>query len=154
MRAVWALGCLLPALVACATQKPPPAPAPAPEPCAETGAASWYRPAATPQATASGETARPGALTAAHPTLPFGTHVKVTDLDSGRSVVVRITDRGPFSKDRIIDLSGAAAAQLGMRQDGVAQVRLEVDAAGGAAGGTAPTAMTDASCPFRRNAGA
>ena len=63
------------------------------------------------------------ALTAAHNTLPLGTHVRVANLDNGRAVVVRINDRGPFAKDRIIDLSKAAAEALGMVADGVANVR-------------------------------
>ena len=64
------------------------------------------------------------ALTAAHNTLPLGTRVRVANLDNGRAVVVRINDRGPFAKDRIIDLSKAAAEQLGMIEDGVARVRV------------------------------
>jgi rare lipoprotein A len=66
------------------------------------------------------------ALTAAHPSLPFGSRVKVANLDNGRSVVVRINDRGPFTKDRIIDVSKAAAAELGMISAGVAQVSVSV----------------------------
>ncbi len=64
------------------------------------------------------------ALTAAHNSLPLGSRVRVENLDNGRVVVVRINDRGPFAKDRIIDLSKAAAARLGMIADGVANVRL------------------------------
>jgi rare lipoprotein A len=64
--------------------------------------------------TASGERASPGALTAAHPTLPFGTRVRVTNRNNGRSVVVRINDRGPFVRGRIIDLTPAAARALGI----------------------------------------
>ena len=64
------------------------------------------------------------ALTAAHPSLPLGTKVKVDNLANGRSVVVRINDRGPFTKDRIIDLSKGAAAELGMIKAGVARVRV------------------------------
>ena len=63
-------------------------------------------------------------LTAAHNTLPLGTRVRVANLDNGRAVVVRINDRGPFAKDRIIDLSKAAAEALGMIADGVATVRV------------------------------
>jgi len=74
---------------------------------------------------ADGEPLDPAALTAAHPSLPFGTRVRVTDLTTGRSVVVRITDRGPVARDRIIDLSAAAAKALDMRHDGIAQVRIE-----------------------------
>ncbi len=120
----------------------------------QTGTASWYRPAASGQATASGTMSGTGALTAAHPTLPFGTQVLVTDLASGRSVVVRIADRGPTTKGRIIDLSPAAATQLGMRQDGVAQVRLEIFHPPSEASGVKPAAVTDATCPFREDTAA
>jgi rare lipoprotein A len=74
--------------------------------------------------TASGERGSPSALTAAHRTLPFGTMVRVTDHANGRSVVVRINDRGPFVQGRIIDLSPAAARVLGM--DGLADVTVDV----------------------------
>ncbi len=66
-----------------------------------------------------------GGLIAAHPTLPFGSHVRVTNLDNGRNTVVTIVDRGPFARGRIIDVSTVAADVLGMRQAGVAHVRLE-----------------------------
>src|SRR3546814_19230740 len=66
------------------------------------------------------------ALTAAHQTLPFGSRVRVTNLANGRSVVVPINDRGPFVDSRLIDLSHAAAKQLGILQDGVAEVRVDV----------------------------
>ncbi len=65
-------------------------------------------------------------LTAAHRKLPFGTYVKVTNLENGRSVIVRINDRGPFKKNRIIDLSYEAAKRLGIISKGVAHVKLEV----------------------------
>ena len=78
---------------------------------AETGIASVY--AYAGGKTASGERANPGALTAAHRTLPFGTSVKVTNKKNGRTVVVRINDRGPFMRGRIIDVTPAAARQLG-----------------------------------------
>lgn len=87
----------------------------------ETGRASWYD---LPTKTASGEMMDGEALTAAHNTLPLGSHVRVANLDNGRTVVVRINDRGPFAKDRIIDLSQAAAEALGMVDDGVANVRV------------------------------
>jgi rare lipoprotein A len=79
-----------------------------------------------------------GALTAAHPSLPFGTRLRVTNLKNGRAVVVRVNDRGPFAKDRIIDLSKAAAMRLGMIEDGVADVSVAPVAdqlAGGGNGG-------------------
>jgi rare lipoprotein A len=85
----------------------------------QTGRASWYDLEAK---TASGEAMDGEALTAAHPSLPFGSKVMVANLDNGRSVVVRINDRGPFSKGRIIDVSRAAAEQLGMLGTGVARV--------------------------------
>ena len=95
----------------------------------QTGTASWYR--VSHQGTATGERYSAKALVAAHPTLPMGTHVRVTDLASGQSVVVRIADRGPFRHGRIIDLSAAAAAELGIRHDGVARVTLQVDTSPG-----------------------
>lgn len=87
----------------------------------ETGRASWYGIQAT---TASGEAMDEDALTAAHPSLPLGTNVLVENLDNGRSVVVRINDRGPFARNRIIDVSKAAAEKLDMMADGVANVRI------------------------------
>jgi rare lipoprotein A len=85
----------------------------------QTGRASWYDLEAK---TASGEAMDGEALTAAHPSLPFGSKVTVANLDNGRSVVVRINDRGPFSKGRIIDVSRAAAEELGMIGTGTARV--------------------------------
>lgn len=79
---------------------------------AESGIASVY--AYDAQKTASGERANPNALTAAHRTLPFGTIVRVTNKKNGRSVHVRINDRGPFMKGRVIDLTPAAAQKIGM----------------------------------------
>jgi len=93
---------------------------------------------------ADGKPLDPAAFTAAHPSLPFGTRVRVTDLSSGRSVVVRITDRGPVGRARIIDVSAAAAKALGMRRDGVAEVRVGVLAAS-----TAPDPSSTA-CPLPR----
>ena len=92
--------------------------------CAESGLASWYRPSAGQQRTADGRIARASDLTAAHPFLPFGTSVRVTDVETGRSVTVQVDDRGPFVGGRIIDLSSGAAQRLGMRQNGIARVRL------------------------------
>ncbi|MFV3307317.1 septal ring lytic transglycosylase RlpA family protein [Pseudomonas sp. NY15181] len=89
------------------------------------GTASYYGKAHHGKRTASGERFNLNALTAAHRTLPFGTRVKVTNLNNGRSVVVRINDRGPFGRGRIIDLSRAAAEQLNMLRTGTAPVRLE-----------------------------
>lgn len=89
------------------------------------GTASYYGRAHHGKRTASGERFNQHALTAAHRTLPFGTRVKVTNLDNGRSVVVRINDRGPFGRGRIIDLSKAAAERINMLRSGTAPVRLE-----------------------------
>lgn len=91
-----------------------------------TGEASWYGPGFFGNRTASGEVLRPGTLTAAHRTLPFGTKVRVTNLWNGRSAVVRINDRGPFHGARVIDLAHGAANQLGLVASGVAKVKLEV----------------------------
>lgn len=82
---------------------------------AQCGSASWY---AMTSRTASGERMNPSAMTAAHRTLPFGSKVRVTNQRNGRSVVVRINDRGPFTKGRVIDLSKAAAHQLGFIRAG------------------------------------
>jgi peptidoglycan lytic transglycosylase len=88
----------------------------------QRGQASWYGSFHEGRRTANGETFRSAAMTAAHRTLPFGTRVRVTREGTGRSVVVRINDRGPFVKGRIIDLSRAAAQAIGIA--GVATVSL------------------------------
>ena len=90
------------------------------------GAASWYGPGFYGRATASGERLRKGTFTAAHRTLPFGTRVRVTNLENGRTVVVRINDRGPFRAHRVIDLAHGAATELKMMRSGEVPVRLEV----------------------------
>ena len=92
----------------------------------QEGMASWYGPGFAGRTTSNGEVFDPGQLTAAHRTLPFGTRVRVTNLDSGASVEVRINDRGPFKAGRIIDLSRAAAERIGMLSSGLARVRVEV----------------------------
>jgi rare lipoprotein A len=92
----------------------------------ETGTASWYGKAHHGQLTASGERFDMHALTAAHRTLPFGTIVRVTNLEGGTSVNVRINDRGPFRRDRIIDLSYEAARKLGFVARGTARVEITV----------------------------
>ena len=91
-----------------------------------TGEASWYGPGFYGNRTASGEIYRPGTMTAAHRTLPFGTKVRVTNLWNGRSAVIRINDRGPFIDHRVIDLGHGAASELGLTASGIAQVKLEV----------------------------
>lgn len=91
-----------------------------------TAVASWYGPGFHGRLTANGERYNQFGLTAARKTLPFGTKVKVTNPANGRSVVVRINDRGPFIKGRHYDLSRGAAAKIGMVQTGVAKVRVEI----------------------------
>jgi len=91
----------------------------------ETGSASYYGSQHQGKRTASGERFDQNALTAAHRQLPFGTRVKVTNLSNDKSVVVRITDRGPHTRGRLIDVSRAAAEQLGMLRSGNAQVRVQ-----------------------------
>lgn len=86
---------------------------------AQCGGASWY---ALYSKTASGERMNPAELTAAHRTLPFGTKLKVTNQKNGKSVIVRINDRGPFIKGRVIDVSKAAARQLGFVSSGVTKI--------------------------------
>ena len=91
--------------------------------CSQLGMASWYR--GSPRDRGS-----PHDLVAAHRTLPIGTYVQVTAIETEKSIVVRINDRGPFGRGRIIDISKAAANQLGILRDGLARVRLELAAAG------------------------
>jgi len=90
------------------------------------GFASFYASRFHGARTASGERYDETSMTAAHRTLPFGTRVQVTNLGNGRSVVVTITDRGPFARGRIIDVSRRAARRLDFVRDGTARVRLEV----------------------------
>jgi peptidoglycan lytic transglycosylase len=90
----------------------------------EQGIASWYGPDFHGGRTATGETYDMNAMTGAHPTLPLPAWVRVTNLDNGRSVVVRLNDRGPFAKGRIIDVSRAAALQLDMIRSGTARVEV------------------------------
>lgn len=92
----------------------------------EVGIASWYGPGFDGQRTANGEIYDMNGISAAHKTLPFGTIVRVVDLETGRSVVVRINDRGPFIKGRIIDLSKGAAQALGIVAKGVTKVGLRI----------------------------
>ncbi len=104
-----------------------------------TGVASWYGSDFHGRRTANGETYDMNALTAAHPTLPMPTIVRVTNLDNGRSVIVRINDRGPFAEERIIDMSRAGARELGFENAGLARVRV--------------TVMREASLQLKRAAG-
>lgn len=90
------------------------------------GKASWYGPGFHGRRTANGERYNQNAMTAAHRNLRFGTRVKVTNLNNGRSVILRINDRGPYVKGRVIDVSAAAARSLGMIKTGVAPVRVTI----------------------------
>jgi len=93
--------------------------------CGEVGMASYYGGKFIGRKTANGEIFVANKLTAAHKTLPFGTMVKVTNLSNNKSVIVRINDRGPFIKGRIIDLSEAAANKIDMLQQGIVKVSIE-----------------------------
>jgi rare lipoprotein A len=125
------------------------------------GVASWYGSAFHGRRTANGERFDMNALTAAHPTLPLSTVVRVTNLDNGRSIAVRINDRGPFARNRIIDMSRAGARALGFATQGTARVRVTVDAttmtageAGKAPADPAPGATGPAAArPRRRRPG-
>ena len=92
----------------------------------QTGKASYYSKRATGARTSSGEKLHHDSLTCAHKTHPFGTLLKVTNQNNGRQVIVRVTDRGPHTRGRIIDLSWGAAKELGILNHGVAMVRVEV----------------------------
>lgn len=92
----------------------------------QVGEASWYGRDFHGRRTASGEKYDMHALTAAHPSLPFGSIVRVRHVSNGKTVKVRINDRGPFKKGRIIDLSYAAANKIAMVQEGVAKVEVEI----------------------------
>ncbi len=102
-------------LCACVTVKAPPSESKGGEASESDGLASWYGEDFAGKETANGEHFNPEALTAAHRTLPFGSCVKVTLQTTGREVDVRINDRGPFVKGRVIDLSARAARQLGLK---------------------------------------
>lgn len=92
----------------------------------EVGIASWYGPGFHGNFTANGKVYDMYGISAAHKTLPFGTIVKVVEIETGRSVVVRINDRGPFIEGRIIDLSKGAAERLGIVQKGITKVGLRI----------------------------
>ena len=125
-------GCALP--IGRGETSPPPAavhddvPSAAGPTVEQVGDASWYGPAQDGEETASGETFDQNKLTAAHRTLPLGSKAVVTNLENGKSVEVKINDRGPYAKGRKIDLSRAAARQIGMSSRGVARVRIETKA--------------------------
>jgi len=103
-----------------------PASAAAAAAASETGKLAWYGKKFAGRKTASGEAFNPEALTMAHKTLPFGTRVKVTNPKNGKSVVLRVNDRGPTQADRVGDVSYAAARQLGMVKSGVIDAELTV----------------------------
>ncbi len=96
----------------------------------ETGTGSWYGGKYHGRKTASGEVFDQHALTAAHRSLPFGTRVRVSNLAKDRSVILRINDRGPFIRGRVIDVSRRAAVELGFLHEGLAELRIEVLASG------------------------
>lgn len=118
---------LIALLSACATPPKPPLTVIVPKPTrwkfCQSGIASWYR----DRRTASGERFNPHDFSAAHRTLPFGTLVRITTVRTGRSCVVRINDRGPFVRGRIIDVSPAAANMLGLNTSGIAKVNIETE---------------------------
>lgn len=125
LRCALALLVLLPAMAAARSHKPDPGAAGEDGAFyAETGRASWYGHWHNGMAAADGSSFDPGDFTAAHRTLKFGTIVQVTNLRNHRMVKVRITDRGPHSAGRIIDVSAAAARELGMQHRGVVRVRV------------------------------
>ena len=126
---VWVL--VVTVLAGCSGPRPAPPPSGVAEPPAEaaapvyqSGEAAYYGARFAGRTTASGEAFDPQALTAAHRRLALGTRVRVTNVDNGRTVTVRINDRGPYADGRIIDLSRAAAERLGMIESGVATVEL------------------------------
>jgi rare lipoprotein A (peptidoglycan hydrolase) len=111
---------------------------------ADIGQASFYGRELAGRKTASGEIFRPDGMTAAHRNLPFGTRLKVTNLANGRSVILRINDRGPFVRSRLIDVSQGAARMLGFANAGTARVRIERMGAS-----TVPTASIEVKAPLR-----
>lgn len=92
----------------------------------QNGEVSWYGPGFHGRRTANGEIFDTNEMTMAHRSLAFGSRVRVTNLDNGRSIVVRVNDRGPYVRGRIADLSHAAASQLGFVEDGVVHARIEL----------------------------
>ena len=131
IRRAWPMVALALGLAACAVHPPPPPPKPPPvaapeQPTfSEEGLASWYGADHDGHVTASGEIFDMQAMTAAHRSLSFNTIVRVTNLKNGRMVKVRINDRGPYAKGRIIDLSAKAARGLGIADGGTVRVRIE-----------------------------
>jgi len=137
------LGFLVAGVRPASAESPPPR-----RPPAAVGVASWYGDDFQGNPTASGERFDARAMTAAHPSLPLGARVRVTNLANGRSVVVRVTDRGPFVCGRMIDVSSAAARTLGMVESGTARVQLvRLD---GASADARPAPTRAVSCVRRR----
>ena len=115
----------LAALTAC-DREPDHASAPAAQPAPmQSGIASYYAKHFAGKPTASGEPHRPNALTAASPSLPLGATARVTNTENGQSVTVEVNDRGPYAKNRILDVSRRAAERLGFKHDGIAQVTVQ-----------------------------
>lgn len=114
----WLLGACAPESDPARTAAGPPAPAGP----AQTGVASYYGPEFTGEPTASGKPLKPHAMTAASRSLALGAEAKVTNPETGRSVTVEVTDRGPYAKGRIIDVTPKAAERLGFKEEGVARV--------------------------------
>ncbi|HLI22293.1 MAG TPA: septal ring lytic transglycosylase RlpA family protein [Stellaceae bacterium] len=121
-------------LAGCQAAAPPPPPQPPPPHVAtgEVGFASWYKPERGMTRTATGERYDGDGLTGASRTLPLNSAARVTNLENGRSVVIRINDRGPYVRERILDVSPRAARALGMSDHGVVRVRVEPLTAEGA----------------------
>lgn len=129
-RALFLTSIALPLLsLACSANRRPAVPPTVAHAPVQRGTASWYGPQFQGRRTASGERYDMHGYTAAHPTLPFGTRVEVRNVQNGRSVVVRVNDRGPFSRKRIIDLSYSAAKDIGAVVPGTAVVELFLAAA-------------------------
>ena len=122
----WAIFALIAALSGCGGKQRPMKAVPRPIGWTETGIASWYGPPYHGRRAASGEVYDMEKLTAAHKTLPFNTWVRVENQSTGKQAEVRITDRGPFVRGRIIDLSRAGARDIGMLNSGVAKVKITV----------------------------
>jgi len=128
------MGCAVAGLIALSaktearssTSIQPPRASVAPKEKPETGEASWYGEEFQGVQTANGELYDLNGLTAAHPTLPFGTKVKVTNLDNKKHILLRINDRGPYIGQRLIDVSWAAAKRLGFVDSGTTRVRVEI----------------------------
>ena len=114
------------ASLGCSSTSPDPGAAEVSAPSVETGMASYYADKFQGRKTANGETYDQNKMTAAHRTLPFGTRVRVTNLENDRSVELRINDRGPFVEGRIIDVSYRAARELDFVKAGLVKVRVEV----------------------------